>query len=249
MNFTEEKLNISRIAYDIDGVKLEGLIFKPEGVGTFPGVIFIHGHRSSAWESSLFGYFLANSGFAAFLPSQMGYGLSQGSPDFCGPKTVNGIIRGIEIFLEQDFVDSTKTGIWGISRGATVAALVAIRKPELFRAVVFQSGAYEMKRNFETTRIEAIKENIIKEAGTTEEAFKNRSPIYEMNEISFPVLILHGEKDDRISVEQAGLLDEKLTELNKKHMTVILPEKNHFITKETRLTYTFPFLEKYLKRQ
>lgn len=245
--FKKEELNISRVIYESDGVVLEGLIFKPNQSEKFPGVIFIHGHMSSCWDSSLIGYFLSQIGFAAFLPSQMSYGLSGGEPDFVGPKTVKGIIDGIKLFLGEPFVDKEKIGIWGISRGATAAALIATKEPDIFKAAVFQSGAYEMKKNYETLKIEGIRENIEKEAGITEEAFRQRSPIYEMERISFPILILHGEKDENISVEQANLLDQELKRLKRTYKTVILPDAKHFLTRQTRRQFVFPFLEKELK--
>ena len=80
----------------------------------------------------------------AFLPSQIGYGLSGGKPDYCGPKTIKGIVDGIKLFLAEQFVDEKKIGIWGVSRGATDATLVATMEPYIFNAAVLQSGAYEM---------------------------------------------------------------------------------------------------------
>lgn len=229
---------------------MEGLIFNPEGTKKFPGVIFVHGHRSSAWDSSLFGYLLAHAGFAAFLPSQVGYGLSAGEPDFCGPTTVRGVLDGIKIFLKGDFVNRDKIGIWGISRGAMVAASVAVKEPDLFKAGVLQSGHYELKTHHETTTIEEIRETITKETGgLNEEAIRKRSPLYEIEKINFPVLILHGEKDERVSVNQAKMLAERFQVLNKPFEMVLLPEMGHFITKETRRAYAFPFLDKHLKRE
>lgn len=245
--FKKEELNITRVTYESDGIELEGLIFKPNQSRKFPGVVFIHGHMSGCWDSSSTGYFLSRAGYTAFLPTQIGYAFSEGEPDFCGPKTVKGIIDGTKLFRDESYVDKERIGIWGISRGATCAALVATKEPSIFKAAVFQSGAYEMKKNYETIKIQAIRENIEKEAGTTEEAFRERSPIYEMEQINFPVLVLHGEKDENVSIEQARLLDQELTRLSKTHETVILPEANHFITKQTRRQFVFPFLDKELK--
>ena len=241
MKFTKEKIDISRIVYKSGGKKLEGLIFKPKGEGRFPGVIFIHGHKSDCWNSSMFGYRLAKNGFSAFLPSQLGYGLSDGKPDFCGPKTVQGVIEGIKIFLGEKFVDKDRIGIWGISRGAIVSSLIAVKKPEIFKLAVFQSGAYEMKSNYKTTKIKGIKTVFKKEAGTSTKAFKERSSIYDMDKINFPVLILHGENDNRISVKQAKMLDDKLIGFKKKHKTIIFP-LDHYLTKTSINKYTLPFL-------
>lgn len=243
----EEQLHISRLTYEVEGQQYEGLTMKPEAVGKFPGVIFVHGHNSSAWESTWIGYHLVRAGFSVFLPSQMGYGLAKGTPDFCGPKTVRGVLEGIAIFSKLTFVDADRIGIWGISRGATVAASCLVRAPHVFKAGVLQSGAYEMEQNFLTTQIPGIKELIEKEAGTTPQAFRERSPLYDMENLAAPALVIHGAKDDRISVAQAELLDRRMNELDKLHRTVILPEAGHYAySREMRTNLIIPFLGRHL---
>jgi len=248
MDFRKERLNITRVSYKSRGSLLEGLIFGPNksGKSRGSGVVFIHGHESSAWDSSSLGYLLRAEGFAAFLPSQMGYGLSEGSSDYCGPKTVQGILDGIRFFRKQHFVNSEKLGVWGISRGAVVASLIVTQEPKLFKVAVFQSGVYEMKLNFKTTKIQGIRDTIRREAGRSEKVFRERSSIYNMDELSCPVLILHGGNDERILPEQAKMLDKKLTQLGKEHKTIILKDQGHYLTKLTKDTYTIPFLKRYL---
>ncbi len=241
----EKKIEVIRLEYKSNNANQDGVIFKPLHNKKGASVVFIHGHASDAWKSSYFGYLLATQGFNAFLPSQRGYGFSEGAPDFCGPKTVASISRGVKIFLDQSFVDKERVGVWGISRGATVAAQLLVKNPEIFKVGVLQSGAYEMKINYETTKIQGIKNVIKKEAGTTRKSFSDRSPIYGATSIACPILILHGKNDERILVQQAELLDRKLNELKKEHKTVIL-ENDHFLTKSTWGSHTLPFLKKYL---
>ena len=250
MRNIKENLNISRINYKSNNLLLEGLIFKPQGQGKFPGVIFLHGHGSSAWDASLIGYFLTRAGFAVFIPSMIGYGLSEGESDFNGPETVKGVIDGVKIFLKEKNVDKNRVGIWGISRGATVAALIVTKEPLLFKAAIFQSGAYEMKSSYETTKIPGIKRVMLEEmGGKNKDQFFVRSPIYQIEKVLCPILILHGAQDERILVQQAKLLDTKLKELKKEHKTIILPKAGHFLTRLTRKKYVFPFLKKYLSKR
>lgn len=225
---------------------LEGLFLKPDGEGKFPGVVYLHGHRSNAWSSSWIGYFLTQAGFAVFLPTQLGYDFSEGTPDFCGPTTVGGVIDGIKVFLKQKYVDPERLAVWGISRGAKVAATIATKEPGLFCAAVFQSGGYDMKSEYESIKIPGIRDAFLKETDGSERAFQERSPLHNMERLGCPALILHGESDERISVEQAKMLDKRLTELGKKHRTVIVPKSGHFITKETMNSITIPFLGEYL---
>ena len=112
-NMVKEKLGVYHLSYLSQKLSLDGLIFKPTKARRSPGVIFIHGHESDCWRSSLYGYFLQRSGFAAFLPSQVGYGLSEGEADYCGPKTIRGVIDGINIFFAKVLLIE-KQSVYGV---------------------------------------------------------------------------------------------------------------------------------------
>jgi dipeptidyl aminopeptidase/acylaminoacyl peptidase len=243
-----ENLKISRFTYTSQGLECEALLFSPEKGGSrFPGVVYLHGHGSDAWKSSLIGYFLANAGFEAFIPSQIGYGLTQGKLDYCGPVTVQAVIDGMDIFLGLNAVDKNLVGIWGVSRGAIVASLIATEIPDKFKAHVFQSGAYEMRKFYESTSVPGIKQAIENElGGITDKKMRERSAIYEIDKVQAPSLILHGRNDDRISVEQAELLKNKLDELKKPNEYHIF-ELDHYLMKSAAKSHILPFLKKYLK--
>lgn len=229
---------------------MEGVFIRPEGKGTFPGVVVVHGHGGfGLWGWALrMGFHLHRIGFAVFLPSQTGHGFSEGDPDLAGPRTIDGIVDGVKIFLQEEYVDKNKLGIWGVSSGATVSSLLLVKHPDLFKTGVLEAGVYDLKKDFERPDIlPEIKEQIIKECGATKEALIERSSLSIMENLSAPVLVLHGNQDDRASVEQAILLDKRLNELGKEHKTVILKSSGHHITKETISKYTFPFLKIYLK--
>lgn len=245
-----EDIKLKRITYSSDGNELEGLIITPDDNGPHPLVIFIHGHNSvGAWENLYTGYLLQKAGFAVFIPSMLGYGFGPKSkPDFCGPKTVKGILDGMTEVKKLNFINKDKIGVWGISRGAIVASLIATKNPELVKVVVLQSGAYDIKKDYEwNKKPEGIKENMLAETDGTDTAWTERSSLHLANSIESPVLILHGEDDTTIDVDQARMLDKALKDLNKEHQTVIIPNAGHFITPQTRRNNTLPFLEKYLK--
>src|SRR5258708_13088 len=245
-----EEFNLIRIEYASGSNSLEVVVLKPEGKGPFSSVVYIHGHNpgSGAWNDLLNAYFLAKAGYIAICPSQVGYGLTEGKRDFCGPATVKGIIDGVSEVIKLDFIDNKRMGIWSVSRGATVTSQIITQEPNMFKAAVLQSGVYDMKKEFNNPNlIEGIKENMINETLGTDKAWEERSSIINADKIIIPVLILHGRKDENVSVEQAELLDKKLNELNKTHETVIIDDLDHYLTKFTRRKYTFPFLDKYLK--
>lgn len=210
-------------------------------------MVFVHGHKENCWSSVWFGYKLAQAGFVVFIPTQRGYPFSGGKRDFCGPKTTKGVLDGIRIFLKIKLVNKKKMGIWGVSRGAKVAALLATQKPESFKAAVFQSGGYDLKTEIKET-LPNIRKTIAEEIKLNKKEIDRRSPLKDMNKISSFVLILHGNEDERISVKQARLLDKRLTELKKRHQTIIVKNAGHFVSQKTTNRYTLPFLIEHVKR-
>jgi dipeptidyl aminopeptidase/acylaminoacyl peptidase len=80
-------------------------------------------------------------------------------------------------------------------------------------------------------REDAMKAVLIELIGGTpqekEEEYKYRSAYYWPEAINVPVLILHGEADDRVNVTQAEKLAKKLDELGKVFQLVTYPNGDH----------------------
>ncbi len=235
-------ISLEHFHYKSQGTSLEAVIVRPSGrKGNLPGAVFLHGHNSNCWDSVWIGYALARAGFAVFIPTQHGYPFSGGKRDFCGPRTVRGVLDGIEVFLKRGGVDREKVVIWGVSRGAKVAALAAIARPQAFRGAVFQSGGYDAVTEIAST-LPTIRAAIMEEVCDTAAELRKRSPVMHIDAIRCPVLVLHGAHDDRIPSLQAEMLDEKMTALGKPHRTIIMKNEGHFLTLKTMDRYTIPFL-------
>jgi dipeptidyl aminopeptidase/acylaminoacyl peptidase len=84
---------------------------------------------------------MASRGYVAAALSQPGYGHSDGPSDFCGPFTQDAVVVAIDFLRNQSFVDPNKVVLYGYSRGAIVASMVATKDPKL-AAVVLGAGAY-----------------------------------------------------------------------------------------------------------
>ncbi|MFC7446744.1 alpha/beta fold hydrolase [Rhodococcus daqingensis] len=75
--------------------------------------------------------------FRLFTPERRGHGHT---PDLTGPITYEQMARDTIAFLES--VVRTPAHLLGCSDGATVALLVALRRPDLVRRLVFVAGVY-----------------------------------------------------------------------------------------------------------
>jgi dienelactone hydrolase len=222
----ERKTKICKYNYSSEGKIIEALSFRPLGQGPFPGLLLVPGYQGSAMTLFPLAIVLAQQGFVSISVAQPGFGKSQGKPDFVGPHTVNALIKGFNRLRNEPYVDKKRMGVFGGSRGAIAASLMAVRLKDI-RSSVFASGIYDFKRAYDEIKIEGIRENMRAETGMTPRAIRQRSSIREMKNINGPVLILHGEKDENAPVSQAILLRDRLTTLGKDFEIILFPDAQH----------------------
>lgn len=231
--------------------RVEIFWIKPDGTGPWPVVFLVHGHqqtiRNGAETYVKNGYLedLAKRGFVAASVSQPGYGKSDGPADYCGPFTQEAILGAMRFLRTKPFVNPNKVALFGYSRGAMASSMVATRDPKL-SAVILGGGAYDF-RTWYPTAISGVNRYIEQEAGTTPDAFRDRSAIYHVDKIRASVLILHGEMDDRVPATQAREFAQKLKAANVPCRLRIVPSVGHGIPRKIIYGEFFPFLEKHLR--
>src|SRR6266436_5466393 len=115
---------------------------KPEGNGPFSAILFIHGHQEpsrpggSVYAKTGRLALMAKRGFVAAAMSQPVYGNSAGPPDFCGPFTQQAAFAALDFLRRETFVKPGKVALFGYSRGAIVAAMVATQDSALATVVL-----------------------------------------------------------------------------------------------------------------
>ena len=210
-----------------------------------PGVLLVHGHASHARYLLDVAWQLANKNYYVMLVSQPGYGLSEGPADLMGPATVDALERALDRLRRTPGVDSSHVGAWGISRGATAVALLAERRSDL-RAVVVQSGIYDLWATYRATRVKGFRETIVKEAGRDSAAWRLRSPGIEAERIKSAVLVMHGENDVNVPADQARTFAASLGRGTTVE-TRFFPGADHMLTAAQTQPVALDFLTRLLK--
>jgi acetyl esterase/lipase len=114
-------------------------------------------------------------------------------------------------------IDKDRVGVLGFSGGATLACMLALKKPDLVRAVV----SYFAPTNLVQLHKEAvgIKGYFIRKSleamfgGSPDKKMKNykeASPVNYVRKEAAPILFLHGEADDVVPPQHSKLLYKKL---------------------------------------
>ncbi|WP_235297223.1 alpha/beta hydrolase family protein [Portibacter marinus] len=198
---------------DYNGDELEGLLVKPEGFDPskkYPVIVNfyerssdgLHRHRAPEPHRSTINYsYYANKGYVIFNPD-VKYEI--GDP---GQSAYNAVVSGVEALSKNTWIDKDRIGIQGHSWGGYQIAHI-LNKTDIFRCaesgapVVNMVSAYGgirwgsgMSRMFQYEKTQS-------RLGATlwedPEAYLRNSPIFEVDQMNTPVLILHNDNDGAV---------------------------------------------------
>ena len=198
--------------------EIEFFILRPMGEGPFPVIFLLHGYQppeNSSGGNQLveYGYLerFINQGVVAVSISMPGYGKSTGERDFGGSDSQKAVIAVINHVKNLPFIDSSKIGIYGISRGAQLAGMVSSHYPSM-SIQILESGFYDLVSFQSDTPdyLEGIKNSIVQEGGSTLDALIERSLVYHIDDLKAATLILQGEFDDRRQLPAAQKFHQQL---------------------------------------
>jgi dipeptidyl aminopeptidase/acylaminoacyl peptidase len=237
---------ITRFVFTTSGSNAEAYLTRPAGSGPFPLMILLHGHTfgpmggaaSVVPEAEAFSRHLCYAGLAVSLP---GYGTTEVPPG-ADPKnilnvTLNVVLDGVSLVKKLPWIDSKRLYLYGYSRGAFFAALLVNRMEEI-KGVVLRSGAYDLNRFYWD---EVWFRPMLNPSG--EEDPKLISILPEVSTWHAPTLLIHGELDLLVFVQQAYLLRDALKAANIPYELVIYPYYGHVIPREDVEKEAIAFLD------
>jgi dipeptidyl aminopeptidase/acylaminoacyl peptidase len=216
----------SRFVFPTSGSNAEAYLTRPAGPGPFPLMILLHGHtfesiggaESVVPEAEAFASDLCYAGLAVSLP---GYGATEVPPGLDPKITLNVVLDAVSLVKKLPWIDSKRVYLYGFSRGAFFAALLANRLAGI-EGMVLHSGAYDLNRFYQDT---LWFRSLLNPSG--EQNPKLISILPEVTTWHAPTLVLHGEKDALVSVQQANLLRDSLETAKKPYRFVLYPNNGH----------------------
>ncbi len=170
------------------------------GEGSAPTVLLIHGDQSHARHMLPLVSDIADRGYNVMAVSQPGYGLSGGKPDLMGPASIRAVEAALTTLRRARGVDSTKVVVWGVERGATIAARLAMTHPELAGAIAVR-GLYDLPALARGSK--TLRETFVQEAGRDTAAWVSRSPAALPPKLATRLLVEYSPNDPGIPSTQA----------------------------------------------
>jgi dipeptidyl aminopeptidase/acylaminoacyl peptidase len=179
--------------------------------------------------------------YAALAVSLPGYGATQVANGGDRDVVAGVLADGIADASKLSWIDPKRILLYGFSRGAVFGASSVSRLPRL-QAVILHSGAYDLAQLYHDTSASWVRQ-VLNPAGDANPKLFNVLP--EVDKWRAPTLVLHGAKDGLLPVNQAKMLDERLTAANIPHRTVIFPDAGHRLPLDGVAKAVFAFLQQY----
>ena len=232
-------IQVISIIYKSKDLLIHGFIYKKINLKeNSPVVIYCRGGNNnktmkigeivpgSVFNKPIFNMIQKN--IIVFVSNLRGSSRSQGEDEF-GGKDVDDIINLYPIIKKYKISNENKISLFGWSRGCTSALLVS-KKVKWIKSIILISGNYDysidkkFRPNYHKKLIEYFK--------LSEDDFQKLSAINWVNEIpNVPILLLHGNNDDAVSVVNSLKLAIHLFHHKISYKLVVYQDGDHSLRK------------------
>lgn len=222
-------VDVYLITYLSEGLKVKGFLAVPKWGDRLPGFLYLRGGIRGVGMVRI-GRIIqfASKGFVVMAPFYRGNFGGEGLEDF-GGRDRNDAIHAISVLEQIPKVKADEIHVFGFSRGGIMALFTGIYVKHV-ASIVTWGGVSDMTLTYEE-RID-LRRMLKRVIGATPwkapDCYAFRTPLHLVDQINAPVLIIHGEKDQNVSVKHALMLKQKLQQYDKHVTTWILKDNNHY---------------------
>jgi dipeptidyl aminopeptidase/acylaminoacyl peptidase len=212
-------------------VTLGGILFRPLTAKPAAAIIVLHGWapegvpgapRVEGWARRL-----SEQGYVALAISMRGWPPSGGSDD-CGEQQPDDVAKAADWLARLPGVNADSMGVLGFSLGGQVALLAGARSSRI-KAIVAYFPITDIQRWRDTTSNTGIRDFYVPQVCA---AGRANSPVNSADEIRAPVLLIHGDRDPLVPVEQSLKMRAALQKSNRYVELLVIGGGDHGFTDE-----------------
>ncbi|MYH35014.1 MAG: S9 family peptidase [Gammaproteobacteria bacterium] len=229
---TEDMLaEVEWVRYEArDGMEIPALVTVPRGDGPFPLVVLPHGGPVARdyWGFDVWAQLLAYHGYVVIQPQfriSDGFGRRHLESGFSrwGYEMQDDLEDAIGYLAQRNLGDPGRAAIFGWSYGGYAAFVGSFRDPNPFRCAIAGAGVADLPY-FRAW---------LADSGTlAEKAYRPTvdgvNPLEHVDSVDVPILVIHGDDDERVPVDESRKFVAKLKEYDKHHKYIELEGANHF---------------------
>lgn len=227
-----------------EGEDVHGLLMKPpffDPLKKYPLVMLIHGGPQGAWTDE-FHYrwnyqMFASAGYAlAMINFHGSTGYGQAFTDSIsgdwGGKPYEDIMLGLDYVLSHyDFIDKDKYCAAGASYGGYMINWIE-GHADRFKCLISHAGPFDIRSKYGSTEELWFPEWEFKGTPwTNPDLYAKFSPSYYVQNFKTPCLVIHGQNDFRVTVEQGFQMFTALQRMGIPSKLLYFPDETHFVAK------------------
>jgi dipeptidyl aminopeptidase/acylaminoacyl peptidase len=229
------------VAYEsFDGLEIPAFLFRPPNASAdapVAAIVVPHGGPTSAYTDDhdpRAQYFVAK-GYAWLAPNfrgSTGYGreFERRNHGVWGVDDTKDCLAAADYLRTLDWVDGDRLAIVGGSYGSYLATLAVTDDPEhRFRCAVAMYGDVDIVTSWALGDRSGAQdlERMMGHPATARAAYRAGSPVHRLENVQVPILIAHGERDDRVHPQQSEEHVAALRRLGKTFEYVTYPTEAH----------------------
>lgn len=225
-----------------DGWPIDGWIIKPSNFDPskkYPLIVEIHGGPHTQYGYAFFHemQLLAAQGHVVFYANPRGsvgygYDFANAVRKDWGEKPSTDILLGVDEVIEQGYIDEQRLGVIGGSYGGFMVNWL-IGHSNRFKAAIADRSVSNMTSMFGCSDIgwDFVEDHMEALPWKDLDSYLHMSPITYVQDIHTPLLLLHGEQDQRCNIEQAQQLFAALKYLDRDVQMVIFEGQSHGLSR------------------
>lgn len=251
-----DSIQVDRITYLSDGLKIKGFLVQPKAPGVYPCIIWNRGGIrefgavNTTIAAAMLGK-LAQAGFVVIASQYRGNGGSEGLEEY-GNGDINDILNLTEVLKEIPSADAEKIGMFGGSRGGMATYMALPRTNKIKVAAVLGAPTDKWASIEDRPSLEnLLHEHVPAYAANKAAELDKRSAVKWADQFSkeVPILIMHGNADWRVKSTQSIRLALELDKHRVPYRLMIFEGGDHGLREHRREFYAtlISWFDKYLK--
>lgn len=246
-----------------DGLELPAYLTMPPGrpAKNLPLVILPHGGPYDVRDEGTYDaevQFLANRGYVVLQPQYRGSGgygeaFDKKGQGQWGRAMQDDLDDGMDWLAKQGTIDPKRVCIVGSSYGGYAAMWGAIRNPERYRCAASFAGVSDLKRQLKYSnkffRSQRYKDDW-RRTVQGDDAFDlaTVSPLLTVDKLTIPLLLVHGDDDQRVPYKQSKLMADALAKAGKDFEFITLKGEGHGFSSDANMQLWLDKLDAFLAK-